>query len=414
MTEASITEPRASGHGSEGGAEIEAVRGTSGKVEVTPVTGLRDFLAFCKLPRLLYQGEAGFAVPLDAERWTMFARKLNPHFKLVTSQSWLARKDGQLAGRILAQVYNEPIVPVGASPAQFGCFDCIDDDEVAQALTKTAEDWLWARGATHVHGPFSPSIWGEAGLLVEGYDAAPMFLVPWNPVYLPACLERQGYSKARDLISYRYDVSGEDEIVRRTIDTKPQWRKRLRIRELDLKDLGKEAETIVDIFNDGWSENWGFVPLTLDEFSSSIGALKWVAPREGAFIKGGFMIEFDGVLQAFALVLPNLHEIFADLEGRLFPQGFLRIAARVRHHSYQSGRLLLLGLRRALHRTPAAGVIILAFIAEIRRRAIASPVRHVEFGWVLEDNGGMRHAIESSGARIDKVHRVYEKNLAPG
>jgi hypothetical protein len=382
------------------------------KTEIIPVDGLRSFIDFCKLPRFLYKGQPGFAVPLDVERWTMFSRKLNPHFKLVESQSWLARKNGELVGRILAQRYNEPITPVGASPAQFGCFDAIDDDEVAAALTKTAEDWLRERGATRTHGPFSPSIWGEPGLLVEGYEAAPMFLVPWSPPYLPGCLERQGYTKARDLISYRYDLSDKDRVSLHTIAERPEWRKRLNIRKLDLKNLTKEAESIVDIFNDGWSENWGFVPLTLDEFMSSAETLKWVVPSEGGFMKGGFMIELDGVLQAFGLVLPNLHEITADLGGRLLPLGLARLAVRIRRHAFRSGRLLLFGLRRALHRKVAGGAIILAFIEEMRHRAITSPIEHIEFGWVLEDNFGMRRPIEMTGARIDKVHRIYEKDLA--
>jgi hypothetical protein len=266
------------------------------KIEIIPVNGLRNFLDFCRLPRLLYKDQPGFAPPLDVERWTAFARKLNPHFKLVQAQSWLARKNGKLAGRIFAQVYNKPFVPVGVSPAQFGCLDSIDDNEIVAGLMKTAEDWLRERGAMRVHGPFSPSINSESGLLVQGFEAAPMFLVPWNPAYLGGSLERQGYTKARDLISYRYDVSEKDVVARHGIVDRPEWRKRINIRELDLRDLGREAETIVDIFNDAWSQNWGFVPLTVDELKSSAEGLKLILPGKGKFMTGGFMIELDGVL----------------------------------------------------------------------------------------------------------------------
>jgi len=124
------------------------------------------------------------------------------------------------------------------------------------------------------------------------------------------------------------------------------------------------------------------------------------------------MIEVDDMPQAFALVLPNLHEIMADLKGRLLPFGLLRLILRVRSHGYKSGRLALFGMRRALHRKAAGGAVILAFIAELRRRGVLTPIEQIEFGWVLEDNSGMRRAIELSGARVYKVHRVYEKNLA--
>jgi len=381
--------------------------GTERKLEIVVANGLRNFLAFCRLPRLLYKDHPGFAPPLDAERWTLFAAKLNPHFKLVQSQAWLARKKGKLAGRIFAQIYDEAHAPLGASRAQFGCLDAIDDDEVVAALTRAAEDWLRQRGAALVHGPFSPSVNSESGLLVEGFEELPMTFVPWNPAYLGHALERHGYTKARDLISYRYDASDKDRQARPSILERPEWRERLNIRTLDLKNLGKEAAIIVDIFNDAWSENWGFVPFTLAEFMSSADALKMVMPPEG-----GFMIELDGVPQAFGVILPNLHEITADLGGRLFPLGLPRVVSRIRKHAFRSGRLALFGIRRALHRKAAGGAVILAFIEEIRRRNKSSSLKHVEFGWVLEDNLGMRRPIELSGARIDKVHRVYEKNLA--
>jgi hypothetical protein len=377
------------------------------KIEIVPANGLRNFFAFCRLPRLLYKDHPGFAPPLDAERWTLFASKLNPHFKLVQSQAWLARKNGSLAGRIFAQIYDEAHAPLGASRAQFGCLDAIDDDEVVAGLTRAAEDWLRQHGAVLVHGPFSPSVNSETGLLVQGFDAAPMVLMPWNPPYLSGTLERHGYTKARDLISYRYDASEKDRQARPSILERPEWRERLNIRTLDLKNLGKEAAIIVDIFNDAWSENWGFVPFTLAEFMSSGTALKMVMPPEG-----GFMIELDGLPQAIAVVLPNIHEVTADLGGRLFPLGLPRVVSRLRKHAFTSGRLALFGIRRALHRKAAGGAVILAFIDEIRRRNKSTSLGHVEFGWVLEDNLGIRRPIELSGARIDKVHRVYEKKLA--
>ncbi|WP_036261346.1 hypothetical protein [Methylocapsa aurea] len=377
-------------------------------IEIIPADGLRNFLAFCRLPRVLYKGQQGFAPPLDAERWTLHAARLNPHFKLVESQAWLARKDGALVGRIYAQVYKEAHAPVGASRAQFGCLDAIDDDAVIGALTEAAESWLRQRGADRVNGPFSPSVNSEAGLLVQGYDAAPMVFMPWNPPYLAAALERRGYKKAHDLISYRYEVTDKDRLAKPGILARPEWRDRLKIRTLNLKNLKNEAAIIVEIFNDAWSENWGFVPFTLKEFLSSADGLKLVMP-----VEGGFMVELDGVAQAFGIILPNLHEITADLDGRLFPLGLPRLISRIRTHAFKSGRLALFGVRRALHRKAAGGAVILAFIEECRRRSGTSPLEHVEFGWVLEDNIGMRRPIELAGGRIDKIHRIYEKSLAP-
>jgi hypothetical protein len=375
-------------------------------VEIVPVQGFAKFLAFCRLPRQIYKGMAGFSPPLDAERWTNFAPKLNPHFKLVESQAWLARRGKRYVGRIAASIYKNGIVPVGASPAQFGAIEAIDDQEVVEALTRAAEGWLRERGAKEICGPFSPTVNAEAGLLVDGFTALPMIFMPWHPPYLSKLLEGCGYSKARDLLSYRYPVKPSDLEGKGSILTRPEWKERLKIRTIDLKNLKGEAQIIVDIFNDAWSNNWGFVPFTLDEFLSIAEGLKYVMPADG-----GFMIELDGEPQAFGIVLPNLHEIFHDLDGRLFPLGLPKVVSRVRKHEFKSGRLLLFGIRKALQRKAIGGVITLAFIEELRRRGRNHSIDHIEFGWVLEDNGGMRRPIELSGAQVDKVHRVYQKTL---
>ena len=376
-------------------------------IEIVPVKGLGKFLAFCRLPRQIYKGMDGFSAPLDAERWTNFAAKLNPHFKLVDSQAFLAKRDGRYVGRIAAQIYKGDVKPVGASPAQFGALDAIDDDEVVTALMDAAESWLRARDATVVSGPFSPSVNAEAGMLVEGFTAMPMIFMPWSPAYLPERLEACGYAKARDLMSYRYAVRPSDLEGKSSIMARPEWKERLKIRTLDLKNLKTEAKIIVDIFNDAWSSNWGFVPFTLDEFMSVADGLKYVMPEDG-----GFMVELDGEAQAFGIVLPNLHEILADFDGRLFPFGLPKVISRVRKHEFKSGRLVLFGVRKALQRKAVGGVVILAFIEELRRRGRNHAIEHIEFGWVLEDNVGMRRPIELSGAQVDKVHRVYEKRLS--
>jgi hypothetical protein len=387
-------------------AKVETT--ASGAVDVVPVDGLLNFLAYCRLPRQIYKGRSGFAPPLDAERWTLHAARLNPHFKEVDWQAFIARKNGKPVGRILAQIYKPEFpTPVGASKAQFGALDAIDDPAVVAALTQAAEKWLRDRGAETIYGPLTPSIWGEAGLLVEGFEAAPMVSMPWNPPYLSAALEKLGYVKARDLISYRYDATPKDREAKPGIVERPEWRDRLKIRMLDLKKLGDEAAIIIDIFNDAWSENWGFVPLAHEEFMAAADGLKLIMPPEG-----GFIIELDGAPQAFGIVLPNLHEITADLDGRLFPLGLPRLVSRIRNHKFKSARLLLFGIRRALQRKAAGGAVILAFIEEVRKRSRNTSITHVEFGWVLEENIGMRRPIELSGAKIDKIHRVYQKNLA--
>jgi hypothetical protein len=376
-------------------------------IEILPVDGLGRFLTFCKLPRLLYKGAKGFAPSLDAERWTLYGHRLNPHFKRVEAQEFLARCDGQWVGRIAAQVYKPEITPIGASRWQFGTLDAIDDFKVVRALIEAAEGWLAERGADRVNGPFSPSINGECGLLVEGFDATPMIFMPWHPPYLARHLEERGYVKARDLVSYRYGRADLGKLARARILERREWRERLKIRKLKLDQL-KQGETalMAELFNDGWSGNWGFVPFGQDEFDSMADALKYIVPAEF-----GFVVELDGVPQSFAIALPNLHEITTDLDGRLLPFGLPRLISRVKNHQFVTARLLLLGTRKALQNSATGGAILLAIIEELGKRMELLSVQHLEAGWVLEDNIAMRRPIEMFGGVVDKVHRVYEKRL---
>jgi hypothetical protein len=377
------------------------------KIEIVPVIGFSRFAAFCKLPRLLYAGQHGFAPPLDVERWANFGHQLNPHFKLVEAQEFLAKRDGQWAGRISAQVYRPEITPVSASRAQFGALDAIDDIEVTRALTEAAEEWLRARGADRINGPFSPTINGEVGMLVEGFDARPMIFMPWNPPYLAGHLEALGYQKARDLNSYRFEIEnfGLDEKPR--VLNREEWHDRLNLRPLKLDQLKKgETALMSELFNDGWSANWGFVPFTVEELDSTADVLKYIMSPEF-----GIVVELDGVPQSFAIALPNLHEITADLNGRLFPFGLLRAISRIRKHKFEAARIVLLGTRKPLQNSVMGGVILLAMIEEFRRRGASASIKHLEVGWVLEDNTAMRRPIELFGGKVDKIHRVYEKRF---
>ena len=141
------------------------------QIEIVPVEGLSRFTTFCKLPRLLYRGMSGFVPPLDVERWTLFAHRLNPHYKLVEEQKFLARRDGQWVGRIAAQIYKD-VIPVGASPAQFGALDAIDDIDVVRALLAAAEDWLRARGAERILEGRN-----EAQVAAVTHEAGPLLIV---------------------------------------------------------------------------------------------------------------------------------------------------------------------------------------------------------------------------------------------
>ncbi|ARN81442.1 hypothetical protein [Methylocystis bryophila] len=378
------------------------------QVEVVEAKGFAHFLTYNKLPRLLYRGMKGFTAPLDVERWTLHGHKLNPHFKLVEAQEFLARRDGRWIGRIMAQVYKPEFAPVEASRFQFGSLDAEDDLGTVRALTSAAESWLKARGATLIHGPFSPSINGEMGILVDGFEALPVFLTPWHPAYLSRHLEALGYAKARDVYSYSVanDSSTTDVVERMT--NRKEWKERLKLREVDFSRLKKgETQLMTDLFNDGWRGNWGYVPFTLDEFNSITDVLGFVTTPDLTIVA-----ELDGQPVAFAVAIPNLFEIIGDLDGSVLPAGAIKVILRLRSHKYSAIKLLLLGMRKEMQGSATGGAILMTMVEEIRRRGKnASTIQEIEAGWVLENNLAMRKPIELFGGKITKTHRIYEKRI---
>lgn len=380
------------------------------RIEVVPVKGLFQFMAFCSLPRRVYAGMEGFAPSLDAERWAIFAHALNPHYKLVEDQKFLARRDGQWVGRISAHVYKE-VEPVGASRHQFGALDAVDEIEVVKALTDAAEAWLVEKGATRINGPFSPSINAECGLMVDGAAAGQMILLPWHPPYLAGHVEALGYEKARDLYSYKFGWDDLDSTARARIMGRPEWKERIKVRKLNLEALETETELMSTLFNDAWRDNWGFVPRTKAEFDSDADGLKFVMPPEY-----GAVVELDGAPAAFVVALPNLFEIWGDMDGALLPFGLPRLISRIKKHKFKSARIVLLGTRKELQNSATGGVVLLSMIEEIRNRASGpgASIETLEAGWVLEDNLPMRRPIEMFGGKPYKTHRIYEKRLGNG
>ncbi|MDE2577229.1 MAG: hypothetical protein KGL46_00345 [Hyphomicrobiales bacterium] len=378
----------------------------SAPFEIQPVRGLSGFAEFSRAQRLIYAGMEGFSPSLDLERWTLYGHALNPHYKLVDSARWLARRGGKTIGRIEAHAY-KTFKPVDASPFQFGSLDAIDDPAVVAALLQTAETWLNAKGAETVVGPFSPSINGEMGLLVEGVAATPMIFMPWHPGYLSRHVEAAGYAKAKDVISYRYDITPKDRAADPSIITRGEWKERLKFRPLRFEALASEVDLFTQLFNDAWSGNWGYVPMTREEFKSNADSFKFIMTPDW-----GFVVELDGEPVSFGVVIPNLHELAAPYQGKLGVAGALKLLPALKKHTYNSGRLALFGLKKTLHRSTKAGVILLAMIEELRLRTRKIALNQVEFGWVLEDNVGMRRPIEMAGGKIDKIHRIYQKRIA--
>ena len=373
-------------------------------VEVIPVGSKAELERFIRLPMRLNAGDPNWIAPLMFERREALSPKHNPFFEHAEHQFWLARKDGRDVGRISAQIdhlaQTDPAAPAG----YFGMIAAEDDAEVFAALFAAAEAWLRQRGRAQVMGPFNLSINEEVGLLVDGFDTPPMVMMGHDPPYTGARIETQGYAKIKDVYAYISGVPVFTPGVEARLKRPPP--PGLVIRPINMKDFDGEVRTLVGIWNDAWSQNWGFAPITEAETRHLGESLKLLLhPRLIWFV------EIDGEPAGFGALLPNLNDAIFDLKGKLLPFGWAKLLWRLKIRGVKRGRVPLMGVRRKYAREIRGAFAPFLILDAFRREAPKIGITEAEYSWILEDNTPMRHILEGFDAHIYKTYRLYGKAL---
>ena len=378
----------------------------AGPVLIRPVTSKSDRKAFVDLAWDVYEDDSAWVPPLKSEVHCLIDPRKNPWFEHARAQLWLAERDGQPVGRISAQVDRLVLEHMGVGTGQWGMFEALDG-QAAAALIETAEDWLRTQGMSRALGPFSLSIWDEPGLEVEGHAQSPTVMMAHHRPDYAAWIEAAGYAKAKDLVTYATDIRDwSDPKIDRLIAS-GLANPRIRIRRVDKSRFAEEAATILNLLNDAWSDNWGFVPLTETEITFAARKLKPIIYEDLVRIA-----EVDGEAVAFMITLPDINELTCDLNGRLFPFGWAKLLWRLRRPRTRRLRVPLMGVAKKLHNSRIATLLAFMMIELTRRDAIANyGASEGEFGWILEDNKGMLSIAQLPGATINHRYRIYEKQL---
>lgn len=375
-------------------------------ISVRPVRGKADIKAFLDVPFPLYRADPNWVAPLYLERLEHLDPRKNPYFKHAEVELFLAERAGKPVGRISAQICQLRSARYKDGVGQFGFIEAENDPAIFSALVNAASDWLKAKGATCMQGPFSFSINDETGLLIDGFDTPPSMMMGHALPYYAPRLEELGFAKAKDVIAYDFLDGGDPPRAMKSAYQKALADPGVTIRPLDKKKLMAELETIVAIANDAWSDNWGFVPWTQDEMVALGNNLKMLVT--GDYIA---IAEYQGEPVAMAITLPNINDWITGLNGRLLPFGWAKLAWNLLGRPPRSIRMPLMGVKRKLHGTPLGAVIGMAAIAHVRNYHVGRGTVKGELSWILEDNARMRAMIESFGGKPYKTYRVYEKAI---
>jgi hypothetical protein len=373
-------------------------------VQIVPVEGRQSLRRFISFPWRIYADDPCWVPPLLLDRKQQLSPR-NPYFQHAQYRAWTAHRDGEIVGRISAQIDRLHLERHVDNTGFFGQIEGRDDPVVFRSLFEVAESWLRDRGMTRVLGPFNLSINQECGLLVEGFETPPAVMMGHAPAYYGDRIEELGYIKAKDTLAYKlrsdFRMSAPMKaVVKRAserIRTRP-WRK---------SAFQEELRLLRAIFEDAWSSNWGFVPFTEAEFARMGQDMKHLIPDD--FVQ---IAELDGSPAAMIVLLPNVNEAIKDLNGRLLPLGWLKLLWRLKVSFPRTGRVPLMGVRRQFHNSLLGAALALNLIEAVRSAGAKKGMKEAELSWILEDNAGMRNILESIGGAAYKRYRIYEKRLS--
>jgi hypothetical protein len=379
---------------------------SSSALTVRPVRSKKDKKAFIDFAWEVYKDDPHWVPPLKDEVSGLITPGKNPWFEHAKAELWLAEREGRVVGRISAQVDELVQDHMGKGTGNWGMFEALETDAAA-ALIATAEDWLKQQRMTRALGPISLSIWDEPGLEIEGFDQDPTAMMGHHRPEYRAWIEAAGYQKAKDLLTYEVDIAHWDDPQINRLIARGERNPHIRIRKVDKAKFNEEARIILNLLNDAWSGNWGYVPLTEAEIAYAGKKLKPIIYNELVRIA-----EIDGEPVAFMLTIPDINELTKDLNGELFPFNFIKLLWRLRKPRVNRVRVPLMGVAKKLHQSRMASMLAFMLIEYTRRDCVGKfGIETGEFGWILEDNKGMLSIAELPGARINHRYRIFEKTL---
>jgi GNAT superfamily N-acetyltransferase len=372
------------------------------KLYIEEVETKKDLMEFIKFPWKIYKKDKNWIPPLISERKEFLDKVKNPFFKHAEVVFYLAEKNGDIVGRIAGIVNHNHVEFQKEKAGFFGFFECVEDYEVAKVLLDTVRNWLKSKGMEIMRGPANFSSNEEWGMLLEGFDSPPVFMMTYNPKYYLDFMERYGMRKAKDLYAYFIDKNSPppQRVVKMAENIKQK--DEIKIHHVNMKDLKNEGEKIKAIYNSAWSPNWGFIPMTDEEFDHMVKGLKQIVDPHLVFIA-----EVDGKPAGFSLAVPDVNLVLHRINGRLFPFGLLKLLWHTKIKNKINGvRIITMGVVPEFQKRGIDSV----FYVETYNVGVKRGYTWAELSWVLEDNAMMNRVLDLLGAKLYKKYRIYEIN----
>lgn len=384
---------------------------TDAQISIEAITDKDGRARFVDLGRAFAATVENSVPQLRSEQLELVDPDKNPFFGHARVQLFIAHSQGKPVGRISAHIDElalgmPPEQGFGPGTGMFGYFDA-DNAEVAAVLIETAEKWLVEQGMTRAVGPISMSIWEEPGLLVKGQARPPVIMMGHHPGHYAAWIDKAGYTRAKTLFAYDLNIAQELPPLVQRIVKSGKRNSRINIRPVRKNDWDTDAGIILEILNDAWSDNWGFVPLTAAEVAYTGVKLKPIIHEDLNMIA-----EVDGKPVAFMLTFPDINDVLSRIDGKLFPFGWFHLLRWLRKPRRSDMRVPLMGVLTEFQNSRMASQLAFMMIHAIRENAAGKfQSSRGELGWILEDNQGMVAIARTIESETIREYAIYEKTL---
>jgi GNAT superfamily N-acetyltransferase len=372
--------------------------------QIVPLTrNSRDVMRFLNVSYRIYARDRNWVAPLLMDLKKVFTDE-NPLYQHAVMQLWVVTREGKDIGRI-AGIVDEHFNRLGGPPtAFFGFYESIDDVTASSALFRAAADWARQKGIKRLLGPISPTTNDDCGLLVEGFESPPVFMMTYNPPYYVRLVETEGYRKAKDLLAYMIDLATIPMDRLRRIAAKVRERNReILFRPVLKKTLQRDVIKVKEVYNAAWQDNWGFVPMTDAEVDFLADRLKPLL-MEGLV----WLAEVDDEPVGFLLALPDYNIPLQPLKGKLLtPRVLGFVPYLLGWKRPRRTRVLTLGVKEKYR----GRGLETAMLIEGLKTGFDAGVTESEASWILEDNVMMCRMLETIGGRVYKRYRLYETEV---
>jgi hypothetical protein len=369
------------------------------EIEVVAVDNKKALNEFVELPFSLYRDQPHWVPPLRIAVKELLDRAKHPFYANADAEFFLARQDGKVVGRIAAIIDRNHNLFHEEKAGFFGFYESVNDVAVARALLERARLWVFDKGAKFLRGPVNPSTNYECGMLIEGFDSDPMVMMTYNPEYYPVLMEKVGLRKAKDLLAYLSNANTIDMKKIGRVADKVLATNGVRVRPINMKDFAGDVDKVWNVYKAAWSRNWGFIPMTHEEFTLMGKEMKMILKPDLVLIG-----EVGDRVVGFALALPDVNYALKAARGSLLPTGLLKILYYQR--LIKKVRVLALGV---VEEYRASGLAA-GFYATLVRSARKLGFGDCEMSWILEDNVLMNRSLEVMGAKRYKTYRIYDWN----